>query len=203
MARQNRVTPEGAIVANPARGLFTGNRGILCDEAGAMRWPWRHKAWICCVLSWKGNRQPLEDAHRWTPLFFLDEAVALSAGHRPCAYCRRADYERFRAAWGAVFGVVPTAKAMDAALHAARVVPRLGAKNVHDAAVESLPDGVFIRHGARPALVLGGHLLPWSASGYGQPTARPASGRVTVLTPAPTVAILQAGYRPTLHPSVS
>ena len=201
MARANRVTPEGAIVADPARGLFTGNRGILCDEAGAMRWPWRHKAWICCVLSWKGNRQPLEDAHRWTPLFFLDEAVALAAGHRPCAECRRAEYNRFRAAWGAAFGATPSAKEIDAALHEARIIPRLRAQRTHEADLTDLPYGTFIHLQGRPALLLGDSLLPWSPTGYAPPAPRPASGRVTVLTPAPTVATLRTGYRPALHAS--
>ena len=201
MARANRVTPEGGIIADPARGMFTGNRGILCDEGGQMRWPWRHKAWICCVLSWKGNRQPLDDAHRWTPLFFLDEAVALAAGHRPCATCRRADYNRFRAAWAVATGAVPSAKAMDAALHRARVFPRLRSKRTCEADLAALPEGSFIRWRDGPALVLGDRLLPWTPSGYGPAVPRPSTGPVTVLTPAPTVAVLKAGYRPTLHPS--
>lgn len=199
MARRNRVTPEGGIIADPARGMFTGNRGILCDAAGQMRWPWRHKAWICCVLAWKGNRQPLDSAHRWTPLFFLDEAVALAAGHRPCATCRRADYTRFRAAWGAAFGSVFSAKDMDASLHEARIVPRLRTRRTHEADLATLPDGSFIRWRDGPALVLGHRLLTWSPAGYGPAEPRPAPGRVTVLTPTPIVAVLAAGYRPALH----
>ncbi len=203
MARRNRVTPEGAIVADPARGLVTGSRGLLGDEGGTMRWPWRHKAWICCVLSWKGNRQPFDDAHRWTPLFFLDEAVALAAGHRPCAECRRAEYNRFRAAWGAAFGATPSAREIDAALHEARIIPRLRVQRTHGADLTDLPDGTFIHREGRPALLLGDNLLPWSPTGYAPPAPRPASGRVTVLTPAPTVATLRAGYRPALHGSAS
>lgn len=200
MARQNRVTPDGRIIADPARGLFTGNRGILCDKDGTLRAPFRNRAWIACVLEWNGNRQPLGSAHHWTPLFFLDEAVALAAGHRPCATCRRADYKRFRAAW-AEGGAVPSAKEMDAALHEARVVPRLRTQITYEAGIATLPDGAFIRWRDGPALVLGDRLLPWASAGYLAGEARPASGEVTVHTPAPILAVLNAGYRPALHPS--
>jgi hypothetical protein len=198
MARRNRVTPEGRIIADPARGMFTGNRGILCGKDGTLRAPYRHRAWISCLLEWKGNRQPLASAHRWTPLFFLDEAVALSAGHRPCATCRREAYNRFRMAW-ASGGPLPSAKEMDAALHAARVAPRTRVQVTHDAPVESLPDGAFIRWHGSPALVLGERLLPWTPAGYRPAQVRPKAVIVTILSPAPTVAVLAAGYRPALH----
>lgn len=199
MARANRVTPEGRITADPARGMFTGNRGILCDEGGALRRTSQHRAWICCVLEWKGNRQPLADAHRWTPLFFLDEAVALAAGHRPCATCRREAYNRFRAAWAEAAGTMPSAKAMDDVLHRARVAPGLRRQVTYEADIATLPDGSFIGWQDRPTLILGERLLPWTPSGYGAATARPVSGKVRVLTPAPTVAVLAAGYRPAPH----
>lgn len=199
MARRNRVTPGGRIISDPARGMFTGNRGILCGPDGALRMPFRHRAWICCVLAYKGNRQPLDSAHRWTPLFFLDEAVALAAGHRPCATCRREAYNRFRTAWSVASGALPSAKEMDAALHPARVLPRLRAQVTHVAEIAALPDAAFIRWQDRPALVLGARLLPWAPSGYGVAIARPTSCEVTVLTPAPTVAVLAAGFRPALH----
>jgi hypothetical protein len=100
MPLQNRVTPWSAIEASPARGLFTGNRGCLVRETGRLASEgWRTKAWICCVLEWRGRRRPVMQPRVWTELFFLDEATALAAGHRPCAYCRRADYNRFMAAW--------------------------------------------------------------------------------------------------------
>ncbi|HQU67536.1 MAG TPA: hypothetical protein PLI43_05005 [Albidovulum sp.] len=199
MARRNRVTPEGRIIADPARGMFMGNRGILCGSDGALRKPYQHRAWICCVLDWKGNRQPLASAHRWTPLFFLDEAVALAAGHRPCATCRRDAYNRFRAAWAAATGTLRSAKEMDAAHHPARILPRQRTQVTHKAGIGGLPDGTFIGWNDTPTLILGDRLLPWSPSGYDPALPRPASGVVTVLTPAPTVAVLAAGYRPVLH----
>ena len=99
MTRRNRVDPWGDLHAVDARGLFTGNRGSLVDESGAVVRHHRSSTlWITCLTEFRGHRQPLADPHRWTPIFFLDEAVALAAGHRPCAYCRRADYEAYRSA---------------------------------------------------------------------------------------------------------
>ena len=199
MARQNRVTPESRIIADPARGDRMGNRGVLHDEDGNIVAPVRHRNWVCCVLRFKDRRRTIMRPGCYTELFFLDEATALSAGHRPCGECRRADYERFRAAWALATGTLPSAKEMDAALHPARVVPRRRTQVTHEADMAALPDGAFIRWQDRPALVLGDTLRPWTPSGYDPAVARPARGSVTVLTPAPTIAVLRAGYRPALH----
>lgn len=202
MARQNRVTPEGAIIADPARGLYTGNRGILHGAAGQILAPWRHKAWICCAIDFKGWRRKVMSPGTWTELFFLDEATALSAGHRPCALCRRADYVRFRQAWAAAgLDRDPRAKDMDDRLHRARIGPDRRAKRSHAALSDSLPDGTFLRLSDGPAMIWGQGLLPWTPAGYGAPLPRPAGQAVTVLTPAPIVAVLGAGYLPCLHPS--
>lgn len=203
MPRQNRVTPEGLIEADPARGLLTGNRGVLHDRAqrlGSARW--RHPHWIACALRYKDWRRPIMAPGRWTELFFLDEAVALAAGHRPCALCRRADFERFLGAWEGAFGARARAPAIDRALHAARVAPRTRRQVTHPARLESLPDGTFVRWQGAPHLVLGERLLRWRHAGYDAAAARPA-GEVEVLTPAPLVAVLRAGYAPLLHPSAA
>jgi hypothetical protein len=135
----------------------------------------------------------------YTELFFLDEAVALAAGHRPCAECRRTAWEAFCAAWKAAHGGPARAPALDAALHAARV--GRGRRQIrHTAPVETLPDGAFALHAGRPCLVRGDAVLPFAPGGYGAALPRP-SGSVEVLTPAPTVAALAAGYAPALHPS--
>lgn len=200
MPRQNRVTPEGAIIATPARGLFLGNRGCLHDangQIGAARW--RHPHWIVCALSFKDRWRPIMAPGRWTELFFLDEAVALAAGHRPCAECRRAAYNRFRAA----FTPDPLpAPEIDRRLHAARVT-RGRVQVTHPARIAGLPDGTFLRlpGQAAPLLVNGERLHPYSPEGYRTALPRPARGTVEVLTPAPTVAALKAGYVPVLHPS--
>jgi hypothetical protein len=200
MTRQNRVLPTGEIVADPARGLFMGNRGILHDAEGRLGTArWRHPHWVCCVLSFKGRRRAVMAPGRYTELFFLDEAVALAAGHRPCFECRRADYRRFLAAWESATGTALRGPALDRALHPARVT-RSRAQVRHAAPMEGLPDGTFVLADGIPHLVLGDSLRPFAPSGYGPPRPRPG-GTAEVLTPAPTVAALAAGYRAVLHDS--
>lgn len=201
MARQNRVTPLAEIIAHPGRGLFTGNRGCLVNDHGQLSGQrWRSRAWITCVLDYKSIRRTLMQPRRWTELFFLDEAVAFAAGHRPCAECRRAEYNRFRAAWAGAGGPARKAPEMDAMLHAARLTPDRKQRR-HDADFAALPDGSFILHRGQPMLVRGTRLYPYSPDGYGPALPRPGGGAVSVLTPAPLIAVLAAGYAPVLHPS--
>jgi hypothetical protein len=143
---------------------------------------------------------------RYTALFFLDEATALAAGHRPCFECRREAFRAFQAAWRRAFGAAEdvSAAAMDRALHLARVDPRTRRQVRIEAALDGLPDGVFVLLADAPStpfLILGDHLLPWRAAGYASARPRPAATRCRVLTPAPAVAVLRAGYVPALHPS--
>ncbi len=203
MPLQNRVTPEGEIVAHDSRGLMLGNRGCLHGqgrELGVSRW--RSKLWICCVLDWKGVRRDPMPPGRWTALFFLDEATALAAGHRPCGYCRRRDYLDFTAAWQAAAGASSRLLAWqtDAVLHAQRT-DRARRKRSYSAPAGELPDGVLVRLGDGPHLRLAGRYLPWSFTGYGPPAAPPSSACVQVLTPPAITAAIVAGYRPMLHPS--
>jgi hypothetical protein len=203
---QNRVTPTGEIVSDPARGLLMGNRGCLHGpdrQLGTARW--RSKLWICCVLAWRDVRRDPMLPGRWTALFFLDEATALAAGHRPCAYCRRADYLAFAEAWRQADGSArrPLAGQMDARLHAERVDGRSRRQLTRQVRAGQLPDGAMIRHGGTAGLVAGGCFLPWSLTGYLAPVRlRPAS-TVELLTPPLTVAAIAAGYRPMLHPSAA
>jgi hypothetical protein len=199
MMLQNRVTPKGDIIADPARGTLMGNRGILHDaerRLGAARW--RHPHWIFCRLAFKGRRRPIMAPHRYTELFFLDEATALAAGHRPCCECRREDLLRFQAAWRRAFRTHDAkAGVIDRALHKARVEPRSRRQIRFEAPLDELPDGalVLLPQECSPFLVEGDRLHPWHPGGYGPPRARRA-GRASVLTPAPTIAVLRAGYRP-------
>lgn len=203
MTLQNRVLPTGEIVVHPARGMLMGNRGCIHSPErtlGVTRW--RSKMWISCVLDWRGRRRDVMPPGRWTALFFLDEATALAAGHRPCGYCRRADHlwlaDRWRAASG--MAVRPRAAEMDVWLHAERV-DRTRRKLTRPVAAGDLPDGAMVRHDGGSALYCAGALLPWSFDGYGAPVpVRPRTG-VELLTPPSIVAVLAAGYRPLVHPS--
>jgi hypothetical protein len=197
----NRVTPTGEIVAIDQRGLFMGNRGSIHREPRAIARPWQVRRWITCVLEYKGWVAPKWLPGRWTPLFFWDEAVALAAGHRPCALCRHADYVRWLDGWEAAFGDRPRADPMDRVLHEARVSERRQRR--HTRPWTELPAGTFVAldGGEVPALVVADRLVPWSAEGYGAARDRPDRGSATVLTPGPTVAVLAHGYRPVLHPS--
>jgi hypothetical protein len=199
---QNRVTPTGAIVADPARGLMMGNRGCLHGTGrtlGVSRW--RSKLWICCVLDWKGVRRDPMPPGRWTALFFTDEATALSAGHRPCAYCRRSDFLDFAEAWRAAKGLAerPRAAEMDSILHAERV-DRRRRQLTHAMPVGAAPEGTMVRVDGVVGLLLGGRMRPWSFQGYGPPVPMP-SAVVEVLTPPSIVAAISAGYRPLVHPT--
>jgi hypothetical protein len=201
---QNRVTPTGEIVADPGRGLLMGNRGCLHGpdrRLGAARW--RSKLWICCTLTWKDVRRDPMPPGRWTALFFLDEATALAAGHRPCAYCRRADFVAFAEAWRSAHRLPepPRAAQIDARLHGERVDPRSRRQRTRPALAGELPDGVMVRHGGVTGLVLGDGMLPWSFAGYQAPVAIPPATPVELLTPSATLATIAAGYRPLVHPS--
>src|SRR5437764_7371423 len=101
MPLQNRVTPFGDIVAIPQKGMFTGNRGIIHDPATRtlLKRRWATKAWLSCVCEFKGRRRDVMARRSWTGLFFLDEAAALAAGHRPCFFCRRAAAGAFLNTW--------------------------------------------------------------------------------------------------------
>jgi hypothetical protein len=199
MPRRNRVTPFGEIVAVPDRGTLTGNRGILHDAAGEVRRAWNGKRWIACTLDFPGSQHAVMAPGHYTHLFFLDEAAALAAGHRPCAFCRREQFRAFRVAWGSD----PSADEMDTTLHAERV--GLDRKKVRFAAdLGELPDGVLVTRDEDDEaawLVWAGELLRWSSGGYADRRPRPKGGRVSVLTPASVVRVLAAGYVPGVHPS--
>jgi hypothetical protein len=204
MPLQNRVTPMGDIIADAARGTLMGNRGILHDankRLGTARW--RHRSWICCRLSFKHRRREVMAPGRYTELFFLDEATALAAGHRPCCECRRDDFRAFQAAWRRAADTPDaSADAIDRVLHKARVDPHTRRQIRFEGPLDDLPDGAFILlpGGAPgPLLVVGENLLPWRPAGYGAPRPRASGARCVVLTPEPTLAVLRAGYAPSLH----
>lgn len=200
--RQNRVAPDGAIEAVAARGLLMGNRGGVLHDGDrrltARRWVGRR--WIACRLSFKGRRRSVMAPRRYTELFFLDEAVAFAAGHRPCAECRRSDFDDVRARWPAA---ETSADAMDRLLHGCRLVAGTRRQASFRARLAALPAGAMVRLDDRPErafLVTADAIRPWGHQGYGRPEPRRDQG-VAVLTPRPLVAVLERGYAPILHPS--
>jgi hypothetical protein len=203
MSLQNRVTPFGDIVAIPQRGMFTGNRGIIHDPATRtlLRRRWASKAWLVCLCEFRGRRRAVMSGRGWTELFFLDEAVALAAGHRPCFYCRRQAAQAFRYAWARAREVnVPLAGEMDTVLHAERL--DRGQKRMHElpASWDELPDGSVIAATGAAYTLAHGRAFRWTPDGYGRAVEIPRES--TLLTPPSTLGALRAGYRPVLHPNV-
>jgi hypothetical protein len=200
---RNRVTPFGEIIATEARGLLFGNRGVLHDEDGRLIRVWQVRRWIACRLEFKGRRRPLLRPGRFTELFFLDEATALAAGHRPCAECRREDFVRFRDLWTEVHGRDQRrAEDIDRALHADRITSG-GGKRLHEAQLADLPDGSIVGEDGEAWLVVGGELLAWSPSGYGSRRAMSGTSTVRVLTPPSVLDVIRAGYEPMIHPTAT
>jgi hypothetical protein len=199
---QNRVTPLGDIVAVPARGTFTGNRGIIHDPATRtlLKRRWTTKAWIVCVCEFRGRRRDVMGTQSWTELFFLDEATAFAAGHRPCFYCRREDANAFRAAWqrGNRTGAL-RAPEIDAVLHAERLDRRTKRLHPLPMPVSELPDGAMVQAGEESFVITDGRPLRWSFGGYREVDTPLADARL--ITPPSIVRLLMAGYKPVLHES--
>jgi hypothetical protein len=204
MPLQNRVTPLGELIADPARGLVYGNRGCLHDATGMIRRRYAVRRWIACRLEFRGwQRGPLLQLGRFTELFFLDEATAFAAGHRPCALCRHDDYRRFVEFWRGRHAGPAGADDIDARLHQERFDLGTKRQRHHEADLQDLPDGSFVLHEGVPHLVLGADLLRWSPSGYERGVAR-SYGPVETITPPSLLALLATGWEgavPLIHPS--
>jgi hypothetical protein len=198
----NRVRPDGALVASPARGLFMGNRGgrLHDPETQTLKGrPWASRQWIICQLSFKGRQRQVW-GRGYTELFFCDEVTALAAGHRPCMECRRADALEFRKAVAEGLGLAATPRCpeLDRMLDGERREGR--AKRLHRLPADDLPDGAMIRRSDGACLAISGReALFWSEAGYLESLPRP-SGPVDVLTPPVTLAALRVGYRPVWAP---
>jgi hypothetical protein len=190
------------------RGLLTGNRGCLVDDHERLV---RHHAsvlWIACLTEFRGWRWPLAAPHRWTPIFFLDDAVALAAGHRPCAMCRRDAYRSYRGAVTRSTGRSRPLLASELNLRLAaerlrrgRGLERAGDRITWRAPIADLPAGTVVLDAERrPRLLLDDHTLQFTFDGWTDPRRRP-SGDVEVLTPPMSVGALANGYTPLLHPT--
>jgi hypothetical protein len=197
---QNRVDPFGNIIATKARGAFMGNRGVIHDQDKNIVRNFRLKAWLTCVLEFKGRRLEVMAPNRYTQLFFLDEATAFSAGHRPCAECRRAAFNRFRECWTSGnpeygFNHKTSIGSIDAILHEERMHRKEG-KYTYEENIDALPNGTFILHNDRPFLVVENLVHEWTPFGYQQGITRSVSKKVLVLTPKSIVRAFGEGYLP-------
>ena len=189
--QQNRVTPLGDIVAAPLRVSWLGNRGILHRGTEIVSFH-RSDLWIVCALQYRDWRAPQWAPGHYTVLFFHDEAVALAAGHRPCALCRRADYRAFRDA--AADSESMRAKDVDRQLHGERLIRGSHRRRLHIRRWPELPDGTFVVLDNNPGLIVGNAVVPWSPQGYRPALPRPISGQADVITPPFSMAALTAGY---------
>jgi hypothetical protein len=200
---QNRVDPWGNIIKTTARGAWMGNRGLLHDEYQTIRRPFKLKAWITCVLQFKGRHRKVMSPRQYTELFFLDEATSFAAGHRPCFECRREDAKRFKSCWlkgNPEYGFnedTPIGE-IDNILHQERI-NRRGEKVSYEASIKDLPDGTFIEWEGIACLVANNKIFPWSPFGYEKEQTLPEGQRVKVLTPRSTVNAIRAGYVPQIN----
>ncbi len=206
MPRLNRVDPFGDLHAARERGLFVGNRGCLYVD-GALTLHHQGSLWITCVTQFKDRHVDVARVRRWTPMFFLDDAVALAAGHRPCGECRHQAYVSYRDGVAEALGRRLRVSELNRALHAQRLNPGRGLSRAADrktweAAAEGLPDGTVIVLDGVARLLVGERLLRFGFGGWTDPIPCP-DGPLTVLTPPTSVLALGHGFRPVLHPSAS
>jgi hypothetical protein len=198
---QNRVDPFGELIRTTARGAWMGNRGLIHNEHQQIIRQFRLKAWITCRLEFKGRHRMVMSPNLYTELFFLDEATTFSAGHRPCAECRREDFNRFKAAWlkgnpsHGFHDKTPIAK-IDDILHGERIDPN-GKKPTHVERLDKLPNGSFIEYHGKPFLIKQPNLIAaWTAFGYEEAIELPPGIKVVVLTPKSILNSFRARYTP-------
>lgn len=197
---QNRVDPFGAIIKTSARGSWMGNRGVLHNADQQLLRPFKLKAWITCKLEFKGWKRKPMSPDRYTELFFLDEATAFSAGHRPCFECRREDFIRFKTYWlkgnpEYGFNERTSIQEIDNVLHKERINSD-GTKVTYAANSANLPNGTFIVFEDLPFLIRDGLFFQWSPFGYEKGAPFPKVDKITVLTPGSIVNVFRAGYMP-------
>lgn len=200
---QNRVNPFGEIVETKARGLWMGNRGHIHNEHHQIIRPFKLKAWITCKLEYKGRSREIMAANHYTELFFLDEATAFAAGHRPCCECRREDYNKFKRAWlkrnpGYKLNYKTSVRDIDGIIQMERI-NKDGSKKTYKKNSRDLPDGTFITINDKPYLLFMQSLYLWTPSGYIEKKPFTRSGTSIVLTPKSIVNVFRVGYIPQMN----
>lgn len=209
MPLRNRVDPWGDLHSVAERGLLTGNRGCLVDDDGTVVRHHRGSLWIVCLTEFRGWQSPLARPGHWTPIFFLDDAVALAAGHRPCGLCRRPAYESYRRAVATGVGAPNSLTAQDLnrrlaseRLHRGRGIARRHDRRTWTSGIDDLPAGtVLVGPERQPRLLLPDRLVGFAFSGWAKALRRPVGVRVEVLTPPTSVVALANGYEPLIHQS--
>ncbi len=210
MPLQNRISPFSTLTATPERGTWTGNRGVIHNADQEIVRNHAVKYWITCELKYKNFQRKVMTPNRWTELFFLDEATAFAAGHRPCGFCRNSDFKRFKSLWllanGERYGLEKNAKidAIDALIHQERIDEN-GFKKTFKANLTTLPSGTFItlNQSKKAYLWFQKNLYEWSFGGYTKNLEIVQNQEVEVLTPLSYVKTFKAGYIPEAHVSVS
>lgn len=196
---QNRVNPKGEIINTEARGTLMGNRGVIHDVARKIVRAYKHKAWITCALQFKGRHRTVMSSNRWTELFFLDEATAFAAGHRPCCECRKEKFKQFKQCWlngNPQYGFTSkvSIKEIDNIIHEERIDKNRG-KVIHEANMREVPNGTFLVLGSDEFLLANDLIYRWSPFGYSQGIPVPQIERVKILTPRSIVNAFKAGYK--------
>ncbi|KIA95840.1 hypothetical protein OC25_04620 [Pedobacter kyungheensis] len=197
---QNRVNPFGQIVKTAHRGAWLGNRGVIHNAGKEIVRQFKVKAWITCALQFRGRHREIMQPNRWTELFFLDEATAFAAGHRPCFQCRYADHQRFKMYWlkgnsGYGFNMKTAVTEIDNILQLERIAADK-TKVSYNESLDLLPDGAFVAYQNNAYLVKAKQLHLWTAAGYEKPIPFPVLDEVQVLTPKSFVNMFTAGYVP-------
>lgn len=197
---QNRVDPSGNFIETPARGAWMGNRGVIHNEHRQIIRPFKHKAWITCALEFKGRKRTVMTPGHWTELFFLDEATAFAAGHRPCFECRKADAKRFKSCWIAgnpahPFSMKTSINRIDEIIHRERINDEKK-KVTYQQASTDIPEGTFLLINDNPFVLSKGRLLRWTPFGYEDGIEMPEDSTLRVLTPHSIVNAFRAGYVP-------
>jgi hypothetical protein len=204
---ENRVNPLGEIFITNARGTWMGNRGQLHGTGKTILRPFKLKAWLICLLMFKGRNRAVMSPNQYTELFFLDEATAFAAGHRPCFECRRKDYDFFKSCWlegNSNYGFLKktSIQRIDEILHEERI-DKQGKKQMFKATLKDLPDGTFFLQDGEPFLIARERIHHWTPFGYEKAMGLPSSRKVLVLTPRSTVNAFRSGYKPALHYSLN
>lgn len=200
MMLQNRVDPYGHLIRTKARGAWLGNRGVIHNEKKEIVRPFKIKPWITCELEFRGRHREIMQPDRWTELFFLDEATAFSAGHRPCFQCRYQDHQRFKSYWlsgnpAYGFNMKTPVSRIDKIIHTERIA-RDKSKVTYSDELRQLPNGTFINYAGEPHLVKDEKIYVWTPDGYSRGLPLPEVDEVEVLTPRSIVNMFRAGYTP-------